>query len=98
MRGVINLYKVIKSLRVSEKSTQESEKNTFVFDVDISANKRAVADAVELFFGVKVKRVNTAVIQGKQKIFRGVAGSRSSTKKAYVTLVDGYTIDAFGAE
>lgn len=98
MKGVVGLYKVIKSLRVSEKSARENEKNTFVFDVDIAANKRSVADAVELFFNVKVKRVNTVITKGKQKMFRGVMGSRPNTKKAYVTLADGYSIDAFGAE
>lgn len=98
MRGVTDLYKVVKSLRVSEKSARENERNTFVFDVDVAATKGAVADAVEVFFGVKVKRVNTVNVKGKKKFFRGRAGSRSDTKKAYVTLADGYSIDAFGAE
>jgi len=98
MRGATDLYKTIKSVRVSEKSARESEKNTFVFDVDTFANKRSIADAVEIFFSVKVKAVRTALIKGKSKSFRGVSGKRSDIKKAYVTLADGYTIDAFGAE
>ena len=98
MKSVVDLYKVIKSLRLSEKSARENEKNTFVFEVDIAADKRAVADAVELFFNVKVKRVNTTISKGKQKNFRASVGKRPDTKKAYVTLADGYSIDAFGAE
>lgn len=98
MSNVVSLYKVIKSLRVSEKSAKENDKNTFVFDVDTSATKRSIADAVELFFSVKVKRVNTSIVKGKKKYFRGIKGVRSDVKKAYVTLADGYSIDAFSAD
>jgi len=98
MKNISDLYKVVKSLKVSEKSARENERNTFVFEVDNAANKRSVADAVELFFNVKVKRVNTVITKGKKKYFRGSVGVRSNVKKAYVTLADGYSIDAFGAE
>ena len=98
MRDLTHLYKVIKGVRVSEKSAREAEKNTFVFNVDLSSDKRKISDAVELFFNVKVKSVRTAKIKGKTKSFRGVFGKRNDVKKAYVTLADGYSIDAFGAE
>lgn len=98
MKGVSELYKVIKSLRISEKSARANEKNVFVFDVDSNATKHLITDAVELFFNVKVKKVNTSISKGKTKVFRGIAGRRSDVKKAYVTLAEGYSIDAFGAE
>ena len=49
--------------------------------------------AVEQLFGVKVKAVNTTVTKGKVKKFRGKTGRRRDVKKAYVTLVEGNTID-----
>ena len=98
MKNIDQLYTVIKSVKVSEKSALESEKNTFVFEVDVNANKYSISDAVELFFNVKVKKVRTSLLKGKNKIFRGVKGSRPDQKKAYVTLAEGYSIDAFGGE
>ena len=40
-----------------------------------------------------MKAVNTILLKGKAKRFKGVLGSRSNTKKAIVTLVPGNTID-----
>ncbi len=48
---------------------------------------------MEKLFNVKVGAVNTLRHKGKTKNFRGVAGKRSDTKKAIVTLLDGYSID-----
>ena len=45
-----------------------------------------------------MKAVNTVNVKGKSKRFRGLPGKRSDIKKAYVTLKEGYSIDAFGAE
>jgi large subunit ribosomal protein L23 len=42
---------------------------------------------------VKVKSVNTTITKGKVKRFRGALGTRKDVKKAYVTLVEGNTID-----
>lgn len=98
MSDAVNLYKVVKSLKLTEKSSRANERNTFVFTVDPKASKRSVADAVELFFNVKVSRVNIMILKGKRKLFRGVSGARSDVKKAYVTLMDGYSIDLVGAE
>ena len=57
------------------------------------ANKPQIKEAVEALFGVKVKAVNTVITKGKTKRFRGQPGTRSDVKKAYVTLVEGNTID-----
>ena len=42
---------------------------------------------------VKVKKVNTSIVKGKLKSFRGSLGKRSDYKKAFVTLEEGQTID-----
>jgi large subunit ribosomal protein L23 len=75
------------------KATMASEHNAVVFEVDIDANKPMIKEAVETLFGVKVKAVNTMITKGKSKRFRGQMGRRKDVKKAYVTLVEGNTID-----
>ena len=87
------LYDVIRKPIITAKSTMASESGAVVFEVDVAANKPLIKEAVETLFGVKVKAVNTTITKGKTKRFRGQLGTRKSTKKAYVTLEDGNTID-----
>lgn len=86
-------YDVIRKPIITEKSTMASEHNGVVFEVAMDANKPQIKEAVEALFGVKVKAVNTLINKGKVKRFRGQKGRRADTKKAYVTLVEGNTID-----
>ncbi|MDM7458040.1 MAG: 50S ribosomal protein L23 [Paracoccus sp. (in: a-proteobacteria)] len=86
-------YDVIVKPIITEKATLAAEANGVVFEVAKSANKPQIKDAVEALFGVKVKAVNTTIIKGKTKRFRGQPGRRSDVKKAYVTLEEGSTID-----
>ena len=86
-------YQVILSPLVTEKSTQRSEYNKIVFSVPINASKLDVKSSIEKIFSVKVKSVNTILLKGKVKRFKGVLGKRSDTKKAIVTLAAGNTID-----
>ena len=78
---------------ITEKATLLSEQNKVVFQVPLTATKDDVKVAVEKLFNVKVGAVNTIVHKGKTKLFRGQKGKRSDTKKAIVTLLDGYSID-----
>lgn len=91
--GKERLYQILKSPVVTEKSTRISEHNQVVFDVASTATKPEIKQAVEEIFKVKVKAVNTLVHKGKTKRFRGRLGQRSDAKRAYVTLVDGASID-----
>lgn len=86
-------YQVILSPLVTEKSTQMSEYNKIVFSVPLGASKFDVKSSIEKIFSVKVKSVNTILLKGKVKRFKGVLGKRSNTKKAIVTLAAGNTID-----
>ena len=86
-------YQVILSPLVTEKSTQMSEYNKIVFSVPLGASKFDVKSSIEKIFSVKVKTVNTILLKGKVKRFKGVLGKRSDTKKAIVTLAAGNTID-----
>lgn len=88
--------------RATEKAYgQITEKNTYVFDVPLTANKQQIADAVAAQFEVKVAGVKTLVQQGKAVRFsRGKnrypgTTKRKDTKKAYVTLAEGSSIQVF---
>jgi large subunit ribosomal protein L23 len=86
-------YDLIKKPIITEKATMASENGAVVFQVAMDATKPQIKEAVEAVFGVKVKAVNTSILKGKEKKFRGRPGVRSDKKKAYVTLEDGNTID-----
>ena len=86
-------YQIILNPLVTEKSTQQSEFNKMVFAVPVNATKLEVKSSIEKIFSVKVKSVNTILLKGKVKRFKGVLGRRSNTKKAIVTLAPGNTID-----
>ena len=87
------MYEVIRRPLVTEKSTLGSEHNQVAFRVPLDANKFEIKVAVEELFKVKVKAVNTLRQSGKTKRFRGRPGRRADTKKAYVTLEEGHSID-----
>ena len=86
-------YQIILNPLVTEKSTQQSEFNKMVFSVPINATKLDVKTSIEKIFSVKVTAVNTILLKGNAKRFKGVLGRRSNTKKAIVTLAPGNTID-----
>jgi large subunit ribosomal protein L23 len=87
------MYQVIVSPVVTEKATRLNEFSQVTFRVALDATKPEIRAAVEQLFGVKVEAVNTVVIKGKTKRFRGREGRRSDWKKAVVRLQAGETID-----
>jgi len=86
-------YQRLTSPVITEKSTMLSEQNKVVFRVPLEATKPQIKEAVEALFNVNVMGVNTLVVKGKTKLFRGVPGKRSDIKKAIVTLREGQSID-----
>lgn len=86
-------YDVIVGPHITEKSTLVSEHNAVVFKVANDATKPAIKAAVEALFGVTVTAVNTMVVKGKTKKWKGAPYTRSDMKKAIVTLADGQSID-----
>ena len=84
-------YDIIKRPIITEQSMAETEAKKYTFEVAKSANKIEIAKAVEEIFGVKVAKVNTLNMQGKEK-----RTGRPSWKKAMVTLTeDSKTIEFF---
>ncbi len=70
-----------------------SKRNTYTFIVLKDANKLEIRHAVEKNFNVKVARVNTATVKGKQRRFRFAMGRKPDWKKAFVTLKEGYILN-----
>jgi len=86
-------YEVIRSPLVSEKATFISQYNYYVFKVSPKSKKPEIKQAIEKLFKVDVKSVNTLNQKGKRKRFKGKMGMRPNTKKAFVKLAEGQTID-----
>ena len=84
---------------VSEKSFALLEENVFAFEVQTSASKPEIRDAVESIFDVTVLKVNTLNRKVKRKRNRRspTLTKRSDVKRAYVTLIEGDSIELFEA-
>lgn len=91
--GVEAHYDTLIAPVITEKSTIAAENNQVVFRTPLTATKAEIKEAVEALFKVKVKAVNTLRTKGKNKQFRGRAYTRSTVKKAIVTLEEGHAID-----
>ncbi|MCL4533408.1 MAG: 50S ribosomal protein L23 [Deltaproteobacteria bacterium] len=86
---------VIEKAVQSEKSLKFRElNNTFIFNVNKSANKKDIKDAVEKYFNVKVEDVNTVITRGKFRRVGKYNGKLPNTKKAYIKLKEGQRISA----
>ena len=81
---------------VTEKATMASENGQVTFAVPLRATKPEIKAAVEMLFDVEVIAVNTILLKGKAKMWKGRPGRRSDMKKAMVTLAEGQTIDVMG--
>ena len=87
----MNANEIIRRPLVTEKSTlmRETGSNIIAFEVDPTANKIQVKDAVEELFKVKVDEVRLFNVRGKMKRMGRWAGKRRDWRKAYVRLKEG---------
>ena len=93
----MKLIEVLVKPILTEKANAQQEKlRRYAFKVNRKANKLEIKKAVEQVFGVKVKKVNTMNMIGKQKRQGVHLGKRADWKKAIVTLTnDSKTIEFF---
>ena len=87
-------YEIIKKPITTEKSTNLQQFNQYSFIVSKNSNSSEIKSAIEAIFKVKVSKVNTSILRGKGKTFKGQYGFRKDTKRAIVTLNEGNTIDS----
>jgi large subunit ribosomal protein L23 len=88
------LMNVLIAPHVTEKTaTAMQNHNQYTFRVMKSATKTDIKAAVELMFEVKVKGVQVVNEPGKARRFGKTIGRTQDWKKAYVSLVQGQSID-----
>jgi large subunit ribosomal protein L23 len=87
----MNSFEVIKTVRITEKGTTQSDRfNQYTIVADRRANKIQIRRAVQELFKVTVTKVNTSNVQGKYRRQRTKqAGKAADWKKAIVTLKKG---------
>lgn len=87
----MNSFEIIKTVRVTEKGSTQSEKfNQYTVVADRRANKTQIRQAVQELFKVKVVDVSTMNVRGKYRRQRtSQAGQAPDWKKAVVTLKQG---------
>ena len=71
---------------ITEKSNTSIQEGKYTFKVAKKATKVEIRNAVEKLFGVKVLKVNTVTVKGKEKRVGVHVGRTSDWKKAIVTI------------
>ena len=71
---------------VTEKSSMNMQEGKYTFEVNKKATKIQIANAVEKLFEVKVLKVNTISVKGKEKRMGAHSGMTPDWKKAIVTI------------
>lgn len=90
--SIVNFDK-IKGLIHTEKSNFGVSQNKYTFRVVKECNKKDLPLLMKSIFNVDVTKVNVINVFGKEKRFKGVTGSRSSFKKAIISLKEGQSIN-----
>lgn len=85
----MNAHDIIRKPIMTERSYENMEDKKYTFEVDRSANKTQIKQAVEEVFGVEVDKVNTITRKGKKKRLGKYEGYRSTKKLAIVKLTEG---------
>ena len=90
-------YDILLKPVITEQSMEHGDLKKYVFEVARDANKIEIRKAVEEAFGVKVAKVTTLNVRGKQRRNGAYpAGMTAARKKAVVRLTeDSKTIELF---
>ncbi|MCF7669166.1 MAG: 50S ribosomal protein L23 [Verrucomicrobia bacterium] len=88
-------YEIIKTVRITEKGTDQSEElNQYTVVADHRASKIQIREAVQELFNVRVLNVNTMNMHGKtRRKMTKQAGRTADWKKAILTLKKGDKIE-----
>lgn len=86
-------YRILKSLHVTEKATDLSKNNQYVFEVFPKANKSEIKKAIEGTFNVDVIRINIVKTPGKKRRLGRTFGWKEGYKKAIIKVKEGQKID-----
>ena len=86
---------IVISPRITEKGAYLSAVGAYVFNVGVAANKREIAEAIHTLYKVAPRKVTVVNTPRKRVSTRGTnrKGQTAATKKAYVYLKQGDTIE-----
>lgn len=90
---VTNPWRILKSPHITEKATELTKKNYYVFKVFPQANKTEVKKAIENLYNVDVLDVKIIKIPKKRRRLGRVSGWRKGYKKAIVRIKEGQKIE-----
>ena len=79
--------------RITERAAYLSEKKVYVFEVAEKANKKQIAEAIKIKFGVAPVKVNVVITKPKSVVRYGRRAAKPQFKKAYVYLNPADTIE-----
>ena len=88
------VFNIIHKPISTEKSTNLNQFNQYSFVVSKNSKSSEIKEAIQRISMVKVIKVNTSIMRGKLKTFKGSVGYKKDFKKAIVTLAEGNTIDS----
>ena len=86
-------FHVLKSPQITEKATNLSEKNQYVFKVWPETNKPQIKKAVEDLYDVDVLSVTIVNARPKKRRLGRISGWRPGYKKAMVRIKEGQKIE-----
>jgi large subunit ribosomal protein L23 len=86
-------FAVLKSPHVTEKASDLTKQNQYVFKVWPSTNKIEIKKAVESLYNVEVKGIQIINIHEKERRVGRTIGTKKGYKKAIITLKKGQKIE-----
>jgi large subunit ribosomal protein L23 len=89
----MEVEKILKNPRITEKGTWLSGQNAYVFDITASAGRQEVKKAIFALYKVRPVKVNILKVPEKKIQSRGRIGIKSGGRKAVVFLKTGDKIE-----
>jgi large subunit ribosomal protein L23 len=86
-------FKVLKSAHTTEKATDLTKFNQYIFKVYPNTNKKQIKDAVEKLYKVNVLRVRIINVPKKKRRLGRIEGWKKGYKKAIVKVKEGQKIE-----
>lgn len=86
-------WRILRTAHITEKATDLSGKDQYIFNVYKSANKNEVKKAVESIYGVDVVCVNMINIPPKTRRVGKNFGKKPGYRKAIVSIKEGQKIE-----
>ncbi len=86
-------YKILKGPHVTEKATDLTDENQYVFKVWTRSNKIEIKKAVESLYNIDVIDVKIIKVPAKKRRIGKIEGHRKGYKKAIVKIKEGQKIE-----